>query len=266
MNMPRQDDIIGERPGNDPAWRQETPLPTLFVGDLHGNLPFLTALEAQYPNHMKIFVGDFVDARTNFSRDDELACLDLVLTMIEAGRARACIGNHEWSYLEPSMRCTLYSHEFDLQLAATKSRMRQHLEFFIWFPSRRILTHAGLSNQLWQECGFTMEKLPGILTEWSLLPIADTPAGWIGLSRGGLDPTGGIFWCDYYLEFSAVPNLVQVFGHTSGLSGGSGNEDPQRGIRNSGSNYNVDCLSRTWEVLELTSEGMLRPVKIERSR
>ena len=54
--------------------------PTLIIGDVHGNVPFLEQVQATYPQHHKIFVGDFVDSR-QFTRADELKGLDIVIGM-----------------------------------------------------------------------------------------------------------------------------------------------------------------------------------------
>lgn len=237
--------------------------PLLFIGDLHGNYPFLKRVLELYPDHRKVFIGDFVDSRL-YSRDEELQCLETVLALVEEQRARALFGNHEWSYLEPAMRCSGYEQSFDLRIAGHKQRMRDLLEHFLWFPEHRLLvTHAGLSYGLWQECGFTFENLPGKLGEWALLPIQETPAGWIGMPRGGMDKVGGIYWCDWYSEFQPVPGLTQVFGHTQALSVQEQMLANEQGIRQRGSNYNIDCLTRQWEFLELTIDGQLRKVRLE---
>jgi hypothetical protein len=241
----------------------EIRLPVIFIGDLHGNVQFLNALQRRFPDHFKIFVGDFVDSRTAASRNDELSCLDTVLNLIEQGKARACFGNHEWSYLEPAIRCSNYTAEFDQQLKPYKDRMKRFLEFFVWLPDQKILvTHAGITLKLWNECGFTVKTAAAKLAEWSMLPVMDSPASWIGMSRGGMDPIGGIFWCDYYTEFEPVPGLIQIFGHTSALTGGKVAKDQAQGIRKRGNSYNIDCLVRTWEVLELQPDGILRTLII----
>ncbi len=232
--------------------------PLVVIGDLHGNLPFLRRVLELYPDQTKIFVGDFVDSRS-FSRDEELECLETVLSLVEAGKARALFGNHELSYLEPAMRCSGYEGSFDQRLNPLKPRMRQLLEHFFWLPDQRILiTHAGLSFTIWQECGFTEENLPGKLGEWSLLPVQETPAGWIGMPRGGIDRVGGIYWCDWYSEFQPIPGIIQVLGHTSALSVQEQSLASEQGIRQRGVNYNIDCLSRLWEILELGEGGELK--------
>jgi len=239
--------------------------PLLLIGDLHGNYPFLKRVLELYPDHRKVFIGDFVDSRL-YSRAEELLCLETVLSLVEKQNARALFGNHEWSYLEPAMRCSGYEQSFDQQITPHKQRMRDLLEHFLWIPEHRLLiTHAGLSLDLWQECDFTFENLPGKLGEWALLPIQETPAGWIGMPRGGIDKVGGIYWCDWYSEFQPVPGLTQVFGHTSALAVQEQMVSSEQGIRQRGNNYNIDCLTRQWEFLEMTDGGQLRRIKIEES-
>ncbi len=237
--------------------------PLLIIGDLHGNLPFLQSLQRQYPLHLKLFVGDILDSRL-FSREEELRCLEIVLEMLEHGEARACLGNHEWSYLEPGMKCSGYDSDFDRRVTPFKERIRKHFETFFWLPKYKILvTHAGLAWSIWKEHGLTVSSLTAKLTEWSRLPVTSSPVGRIGLARGGVDPIGGTYWCDWYREFQPVPGIVQVFGHTSGLSIHEQVLPGEQGIRSRGSNYNIDCLSRVWEVLELTEKGSLRTVTVK---
>jgi len=238
-------------------------LPLLLIGDLHGNLPFLKRVLELYPDRLKIFIGDFVDSRL-YSREDELECLTTVLTLIEMKKARALFGNHEWSYLEPAMRCSGYEQSFDQRIGPFKSRMRKLLEHFLWIPEHHVLvTHAGLSYTIWQECDITEENLPGKLGEWSLLPVQETPAGWIGMPRGGIDRVGGIYWCDWYSEFQPIPGVTQVLGHTSALSVQEQLLASEQGIRQRGNNYNIDCLTRVWEILELTEKGELKRITVE---
>ncbi len=239
--------------------------PTLIVGDVHGNVPFLQRLQDLYPEHHKIFVGDFVDSR-QYTRADELKSLEMVLAMIARGEARALLGNHEWSYLDPTMRCTGYDEDFDEKLYPFKEKLLTLFEYFVWFPDFHLLiTHAGLTFPLWQETGLSIRNLEVVLSRWAEQPAADTPAGRIGLARGGLDPVGGIFWCDWYSEFQPVPRLTQIFGHTSALSVQEEREGQPAGIRRRGSNYNIDCLTRTWEVLELGTSGELRTLTIDQT-
>jgi hypothetical protein len=141
--------------------------------------------------------------------------------------------------------------------------MKELLEHFFWMKEQRILvTHAGLSLTVWRECGCTIENLAGKLTEWTLIPIQETPAGWIGMPRGGIDPVGGIYWCDWYSEFEPVPGVSQILGHTSALSVQEQMLSSELGIREKEKNYNLDCLTRIWEVLELTSGGELHKVPV----
>lgn len=237
--------------------------PLLFIGDLHGNVHFLESLLAGFPHHTKIFLGDFLDSR-QFTRDDEIKTLEIVLDLIEQGEARSCFGNHEWSYLEPAMRCSGYEQAFDIRLKPYKDRMRRLLETFFWLPEQKILvTHAGITHKLWQECKFSVERLPRILTDWSMLPVTETPAGWIGVPRGGSDLVGGTYWCDWYGEFEPVPGIIQILGHTSSLAIHEQLVKETQGIRRRGSNYNIDCLTRTWEVLELKKDGTLRTIGVK---
>ncbi len=67
-----------------------TPRPPVAVGDLHGRLDLLDALLTLFPDRHLVFLGDYVDRGPN-SR----GCIQRVRELVEAGRATACLGNHD---------------------------------------------------------------------------------------------------------------------------------------------------------------------------
>lgn len=76
-----------------------------IIGDIHGHCDTLRALLAKldyrerggayrHPERQAVFVGDFIDRGPKIRES-----LHLVRAMVEAGSARACLGNHEFSAL-----------------------------------------------------------------------------------------------------------------------------------------------------------------------
>jgi len=227
---------------------------TVFIGDIHGRFEVLDFVEKQFPEHEKIFVGDFVDAFDR-TRAEQLACIKKVLEMIDKGNTKAILGNHELSYLVPrEMKCTGYAGTMDALLLPLKNEMWKKFEHYIWMPEHQLLvTHAGLSNYLFKGAGLTLDNLEVNLEQWKKEQWYKSFNGWIGRARGGLQPVGGIFWCDFNDEFAPIEGLKQVFGHTNLVDT---QQDHTYGIRErEPKNFCVDCLSRKPEFLEFDSES-----------
>ena len=104
-----------------------------------------------------------------------------------------------------------------------------------------LVTHAGLTRQVFELEPCTIAQLDARLTSW--WHDRWSPVHWIGTCRGGSDPVGGTFWCDYNREFEPIPGLTQVFGHTAFGSKGE--------IRRVEDSYNVDCLDVSQKFLTL---------------
>lgn len=123
---------------------------TVFVGDIHGRIDVMEFVEKQFPKHLKIFVGDFVDAYDR-TRAQQLACVVKALEMVDKGDTKVILGNHELSYLVPQeMRCSGWAGTMNAMLMSLKSEMWKKFEHFIWMPEHKLLiTHAGLTKYLW---------------------------------------------------------------------------------------------------------------------
>jgi len=52
----------------------------IIIGDIHGDLEMAAAFLAYYLEEKHIVLGDLVDSRKGATSDEELACLDLLLT------------------------------------------------------------------------------------------------------------------------------------------------------------------------------------------
>jgi len=222
----------------------------LFIGDIHGKIDVMDLVEKQFPEHQKIFVGDFVDA-FDHTRKEQLACVEKALAMIDKGDTRVILGNHELSYLVPrEMRCTGYAGTMDAMLLPLKSEMWKKFEHYIWISEHKLLiTHAGLTAYLWKEFELTLDNLAAKLEEWKHKQWYASPNGWIGRARGGIQPVGGIFWCDFNLEFRPIEGLRQVFGHTGWFDL---HQDLTYGIRKREvANYCIDCLAKKPSFLSL---------------
>jgi len=101
-----------------------------------------------------------------------------------------------------------------------------------------LVSHAGLTDQLWRKEHLTFENLEQRLIEgWSK---TSSFVHQIGSYRGGFSSVGGLFWCDWNAEFEPIEGLTQVFGHTAG-----------RGIRQRVNSFCIDCLDHEHSFLEM---------------
>lgn len=206
----------------------------IFVGDIHGKVDEVEAALAK--EGKKIFVGDFIDSYDR-SVEDHKKCFDLVFDAIDKGEAEALFGNHELSYILP------FTHGCSGKSAERMMLMRHYgpicikkFKPFLFLAPNFLVSHAGLTTQMWESEGLTLETVEGKLNEW--WPNESKPIHNIGYYRGGGKPYGGLFWCDFNAEFEPVTGLNQVFGHTRASQG--------QGIRHikmdTESSYCIDVL------------------------
>lgn len=198
---------------------------TLIVGDIHGKVEVVEKALSQ--EHPVIFVGDIADS---FDRSipDHLECFELIFKAIDAGKATCLYGNHELSYMMPRMRCSGWNPAMQAHMdGGLIHQMAGRFDYFQFYEPNILIVHGGLDKGYWDEYKMTLAELPQLLTEW--VHDENSPAYYIGRSRGGPARVGGLFWCDFDREFTEVPELVQIVGHTRG-----------RTLRQRGNSYCVD--------------------------
>lgn len=200
-----------------------------FVGDIHGQIDVMKqALDCDADR--VIFVGDLVDSYSR-SLGDQFACLDLALELAGNGRVDVTWANHEWSYLDNQMSCSGWKPETNNFVKARKEEILAKFKPFV-YEAGYLVTHAGLTAQLWETYKLTIENFQEKLTDWS--KDMGSPFFFIGRPRGGRAHVGGPLWCDFRFEFIPIPGLPQIFGHTRGV-----------GIRQKENAYCIDTLENT---------------------
>jgi hypothetical protein len=220
----------------------------IVIGDLHGEINFYHEVKSSTKEKL-ILTGDLLDS-FYFSRTEQFKLLELVLNDIERGTTECVFGNHELSYLMRRMRCSGYASSFDAKIIALKSRMWKLMKPFILDKENKVLiTHAGLNSQLLREA---FETTPDLYEREDFIDLIEffLQESWrsvddglvynIGMSRGGVDQNAGIFWSDFAVDFNPVEGLTQIFGHT-----------PVTKIKQKGSNWDIDCLQFTKQVVKL---------------
>jgi len=203
----------------------------IVVGDLHGNHEIVTEVLAK-DGYKVCFIGDYLDS---FDRStvEQLHTLNLVTNAMRTQPTRvfALKGNHEMSYMDPYMQCSGYSYELKAQL--DQGSGLDMLLDYVWVDDW-LISHAGVSGKLLEHTGQTLEEY-----------LDKGEFNQIGRSRGGRDSHGGLYWCDWWRDFTPI-DTPQIVGHSNHRPDGVG-----PGIITMGNSYNIDCLTRVEEVLVL---------------
>jgi len=206
----------------------------VVVGDLHGQYEIVeTILDKK--GYMVVFIGDYLDS---FDRSmlEQLHTINLVTNAarLHPDRVWALRGNHEMSYLDPTMQCSGYSYE--LQNRVNWSVDMTPLMDYIWIDNW-LISHAGVSAKLLEDRNETLEEY-----------LAKGSFNQIGRARGGRDSIGGLYWCDWWKEFEPIETR-QIVGHSNYRP-----DNAKAGIVTKGNSFQIDCLGRTSEVLVIEGD------------
>lgn len=209
---------------------------TFVVGDLHGKVEYAEKmLQLADQNHTRIvFLGDYVDSYDRKPLDS----VNTVMVILEALRSNdnviALLGNHELSYLDPSMRCSGFNSAIAAHLTHLKTELFNHFQYYHWVDDQTLITHAGITANFDRtalgNCDAELKTIQMVLNEPEFRNA-------IGYSRGGSYPYGGIFWCDWRDEFVPFQHVAQIVGHTRTQTFAR-----EGGIQQNGNSYNIDCL------------------------
>lgn len=266
--------------------------PVIFVGDLHGSVDFFRKLRREFGGtHDFCLVGDLLDSFTE-GIPNQVALVSDVLTMMKDGKGVCLKGNHDLNYIhrgDARVSCTGYKTATQVALLDFLPDMQELLlSFYYWGKEKLLVSHAGLSRQLYDQYLMRHMEPSGrefaeMLYEWS--ENLDSPFYQVGYSRGGSKPVGGLTWCDWSDEFIPVPGLMQVMGHSHSrrrphqkrfheaylplIEGGDvSNIRMSLNVGNdTANNYNVDCLypegHNNWDVLCWVGGTVFYPLRVE---
>lgn len=227
---------------------------TLIIPDLHGNVEVAQwALDQK--QHNLVFLGDYLDSFFE-SRARQRQLLSMVLSAAEnqSGRVTALAGNHEMSYLNELMRASGYSRKMDDKIAKYKNSMKLHLKPYTWV-GKYLISHAGVSQKFLNYMGTTLNNY-----------LQSGLFGDIGRSRGGRAPAGGLYWCDWYDDFTPIDGVPQIVGHTSSRSHGERKKKIVTKIDNYGElSYNTDCLLKKGKkhFLVINDDETIEKIKVK---
>lgn len=213
---------------------------TVAVGDLHGDLAAARSLLT----HAGLLEGDSWRGGTTIlvqlgdvvDRGPESVATYQFLADLQQrarkgrGEVARLLGNHEVALLEGDFTMTDFPEAPDLAVRLREDvlagRVRAAYAHGGW-----LFTHAGAGFALVQRLRgemraagvrrFTLRRLADHINAKFRAAVESgdysDPIFTVGEARGGVDPTGGIFWADYDEELHAparAPRFHQVFGHT----------------------------------------------------
>lgn len=192
---------------------------TLILPDLHLRHELADEIVANVKPDAVVCVGDYFDDFYDTVRENkEMA--EWVKDKLRRPEWTLLIGNHDFHYrwkILPVRSCGFECPKDEAINSVLSNVDWFGMRFYCWVGDW-LVTHAGLS--------FRHKEVKKVKDFKKFMPEAETEAlisaakgenSWfygVGRARDGNHETGGITWCDFREEFTPVPGLKQVFGHT----------------------------------------------------
>jgi hypothetical protein len=193
----------------------------IAVGDIHHgpNIDQIeAAIEREKPD-LTVLMGDYFDQFDDHPCDTYRTAKWLKESLAKPNRVHLW-GNHDLPYSMPMhFSCPGYTPQKAAVIHAVLDDS-DWARFKLWHREGKwFFSHAGLS----------MEYAPVNITVFSEYLEAEEKAAWrllpsysphwiwsVGRARGGVALVGGLLWCDWNREFTPIPGINQVVGHTPG--------------------------------------------------
>ncbi len=189
---------------------------TLIIPDIHTKFQIAESIiKSESPDSI-VFLGDYFDAFNETEQDTHNTARWLATSLQQQNRIHL-IGNHDLPYMadNPVFLCSGFSEskKYIINLYDIPWN-KMHTYCYV---GDHLCTHAGVSKQFFEEHSTdTLNEFMKQSTE-DLKHIDDVnylqKFFRAGVLRGGVHKNGGIVWCDYN-EFTDIPHIKQIFGHT----------------------------------------------------
>ena len=174
-----------------------------------------------------VFLGDYFDQFDDTPDDAALTAIWLKSSLAQPNRVHLW-GNHDLAYGCSEIQeawCPGFTWEKCNAINAILSRDDWGKLKLAHWEDGFLFSHAGWSNEFSggpsraevsdRRAHLTAEEVEA----WRCLKIGQRHWIWgVGYGRGGTQRCGGLLWCDVR-EFTPIPGLSQVFGHTPGNLG-----------------------------------------------
>lgn len=193
---------------------------TVIIPDLHLHWQTADKIIAHEAPDKIVFLGDYFD---NFGDNAIMnqVMAEWVKNSIDQTNRIHIMGNHDTNYAfrHRSYKCSGYTSakEETINLILKQNDWRKmplYTQVGSWLCS-----HAGVHHHMYEQYGNGLDFYKWLNHTCKVAlenAFANKPAVSIlraGRSRGGIETVGGINWCDAD-EFSGIPGVNQIFGHT----------------------------------------------------
>jgi len=193
---------------------------TLIIPDLHLKWQKADKIIKHEATDKIVFLGDcFDDFGDNSTMNQVMS--EWVKNSLDQPNCIHIMGNHDTNYAfrNRSYKCSGYTSakEEAINLILKENDWRKmplYTQVGSWLCS-----HAGVHNHMYEQYGNGLDFykwLKDTCNDALTNAFANKPTFPIlraGRSRGGIETVGGITWCDAD-EFSGIPGINQIFGHT----------------------------------------------------
>jgi len=213
----------------------------LIVPDVHEQLFDLDRILDKYSNiQHKIFLGDWFD---NFTVSQPTKTAVALQDLMDDFRNIFILGNHDASYryggrfICSGFRRTHWEKINNILTSKDWDKFKLYTN--INFPHGKswLVSHAGLHPSLEKglegfEDNETFDHRCEMALEFAKEGLV-RPLLNVGRARGGNRPFGGLTWLDWDREFSPIPNVNQLCGH-------SVHPTPRRYVMDNSDNWDLD--------------------------
>lgn len=264
------------------------------IGDLHGRIDHFNKA-VHYcieENSQLICIGDYTDSY-DIPKSTQYLLLKRMYEVYQWAWKNDThpiylIGNHDVHYMAPlynNYQCTGYSRSKHEVFKKGYQQLHPYLKWYFADTDLNILfTHAGLSNDVWIECGndkdleyTTIKEVSEFLSDVELdlfrSVLSDKGNGYnyqtkpllqLGHESGGYPGSvGGVLWLRWMEMVNqrnkSIPNFFQIFGHT--YLSRDNNEYPH--TMDEYNCMNIDCLAEDWcPVVNIYEDGHMETINL----
>lgn len=227
----------------------------VIVSDPHNHIDKIDVIFKKENADINICLGDWYDS---FFYDEsfhyENTTKYLMEKFLSDPKNYTLFGNHDLHYLYENDRtiCSGYEEwKYNVigdVLGKNRVSVRNKFHWFIVLDDI-LLTHAGLDSRLLPPQIKTNNDIFDYLDEQSnqaSFKLISNGGHWfyqVGRSRGGMNKTGGIVWCDFDREFEPIEDLRQIVGHTNQWKNAVSKQHHLEGFVNiiEANNICIDC-------------------------
>jgi len=198
----------------------------LVFSDVHQDIKTVKEIIKKENADVNICLGDWYDSfHEDLDKDVEGVTEYLNEKFFKKEKNISLFGNHDVHYVFDNEYtiCSGYTvkkaEAIDYFLGSSKKEFSEKFLWFI-FVDDYLCTHAGLHKSFIPPMTASNDDLYDYLNIQSNdanIKIRTNQPHWFyraGMARGGSQSKGGITWLDFDLEFSPVPSLSQIVGHT----------------------------------------------------